>query len=194
GTAIHACFEQVKWLDQQLPDRVQLTNIVREIVQEQMNAEEILDVFYRSCEQPDVLAALSFAAYQQPRETLNNPHLRSAVHCPNDAKVSPLQWEIHGERRFSVLSKPDTLLQGSMDRLTLLYDVSDKQRRILGADILDFKSDRVTSNATLTSRVQFYSPQLQEYQKAAAIMFRLDKEQISARLMFTSVGKVVRVK
>ncbi|MDR1385222.1 MAG: UvrD-helicase domain-containing protein, partial [Planctomycetaceae bacterium] len=39
GTAIHACFEQVKWLDQQLPDRVQLTNIVREIVQEQMNAE-----------------------------------------------------------------------------------------------------------------------------------------------------------
>ncbi|MDR1492943.1 MAG: UvrD-helicase domain-containing protein [Planctomycetaceae bacterium] len=194
GTALHACFEQVEWLDRRLPDRERLTDVVRQITREQLDAAEILDAFYRSCEQPEIRAALSLATYRQPCGVLENPHLHSAVHCSEDAETPYLQWEVHGERRFSVLSQPDTLLQGSMDRLTLLYDARNNQRRILGADVLDFKSDRIADDAELTSRIQFYLPQLLEYQKAAAIMFRLSKEQISTRLLFTSVGRVVRVK
>ncbi|MCL2348341.1 MAG: UvrD-helicase domain-containing protein [Planctomycetaceae bacterium] len=192
GIAMHACFEKVTWLDLDMPSRETVLAAIEQAVQKQWNAGQVnqaADVFFRWCDQPGIRFALERKTYQTPASesspTGTNALLFSAVHRPENIEF-PV-WEIQNERRFSVVPKPGILLRGSIDRLTLLYDGAEKQT-LSGADIIDFKTDKIPNEETLLQRVQYYLPQLAEYKKAVAIMYRLPPERITARLLFPDSG------
>jgi ATP-dependent exoDNAse (exonuclease V) beta subunit len=178
GTAMHACFEQITWLENGLPERDKLLDLVTPIMRDTNAAVQVVDAFYASCKLPDVQTALSLGTY------------RDAVSVSNS---SALRCEVQNERRFWAIPQSDVLLQGSIDRLVLLYDDSSPKPRVIQADVMDFKSNRVENDETLTGLVAHYAPQLAEYRKAVAAMYGLSNDQITTRLLFTEPGKIVTV-
>ncbi|MCL2120269.1 MAG: PD-(D/E)XK nuclease family protein, partial [Planctomycetaceae bacterium] len=175
GTAMHACFEQVTWLEQGLPVREMLLELVRPIMQNVASAEEVVDAFYASCGLPEVCAALSLSTY------------RDAIPA---TKRSALRWEVHNERRFWATPQPGVLLQGSIDRLVLTYDDSGIKPRVIAADVIDYKSGQAANDETLDALVAYYSPQLAEYRKAITAMYGLADNQITTKLLFVQMGKI----
>ena len=120
---------------------------------------------------------------------------------PSSFPASP-RWEVWREKPF-VLREDDVILSGSIDRLVVLYDGD----RPVGADVLDFKTDvlpagpvsplpsagegqGVRVSAALAARIEFYRPQLAAYRRAAARLFGLAPDRVSARLVFTELGEV----
>jgi ATP-dependent helicase/nuclease subunit A len=89
------------------------------------------------------------------------------------------------------LREEGSIINGTIDRLTVLYDGP----RVVGADVLDFKTDQLPPGdpAALAARVEFYRPQLDAYRHAVARQFHLDASQVSARLAFVGLGAVVGV-
>jgi hypothetical protein len=175
GTALHACFEQITWLEQGLPDRVKLLDLVMPIMQDANSAAQVVDAFYASCELPEVRTTISLATY------------RNAV---PEADRANMRWEVYNERRFWASLKPDILLHGSIDRLVLQYDDSDSKPRVVAADVIDYKSGVIESDEMLGTLVDYYAPQLAEYRKAVAVMYGLTDEQITTRLIFVQEGIV----
>ena len=185
GTATHACFEQITWLENGLPDRAKLFELVTPIMKNEHDAAKVIDVFYHSCKTPASQAVLSLKTYHSASD-------QSAVHCAGDP--TKFRWVTYNERRFSVVTKSGTLLQGIFDRLVLLYDTSGGQSKIVGADVIDFKSGEIENDEKLQQWVDYYTPQLTEYRRAVSLMYKLPSEQISTRLLFPSAGKIGVVK
>jgi len=192
GTATHACFEQITWLENGLPDRVKLFELVMPIMKNDFDATKVIDAFYNSCKTPATQVALSLKTYHSSSGQSDNAAWQSAVHCAGDS--ANLRWVTYNERRFSVVTKSGTLLQGIFDRLVLLYDTSGGQSKIVGADVIDFKSGEIENDEKLQQWVDYYAPQLTEYRRAVSLMYKLPSEQISTRLLFPSAGKIVVVR
>ncbi|MBC7354394.1 MAG: hypothetical protein H5U08_18720, partial [Thermogutta sp.] len=62
----------------------------------------------------------------------------------------------------------------------------------IAADVIDFKTDDITPDQ-LAARVEFYRPQLVMYREAAARWLHVPEDRVSARLVFTQPGEVIRV-
>ena len=84
-------------------------------------------------------------------------------------------------------SSMDALLTGSIDRLVSLYH----DQKLVAADIIDFKTDRIDGHQGMDAKVEYYRPQLEAYRRAVSRMLRLDRQRIAARLAFVGAGKVV---
>ena len=80
-------------------------------------------------------------------------------------------------------------MQGSIDRLVLLRGGG----KLIGADVVDFKTDQVSSDKALAAKVAFYRPQMEAYLRAAARLTRLPADRITGRLLFVSTGQVVPI-
>ena len=79
---------------------------------------------------------------------------------------------------------------GSIDRLVLIKQAG----RVVAADIIDFKTDDLGSgNKGREAKVEFYRPQLAAYKSAVARNYRLEEQQVAARLAFLAAGDVVDV-
>jgi ATP-dependent exoDNAse (exonuclease V) beta subunit len=83
------------------------------------------------------------------------------------------------------------LIRGTIDRLVQLK----LGGRVVAADIVDFKTDRVSGEVGewIRGRVEYYGAQLQEYRRAAARICRLDPARIQARLLLLQADAVVEV-
>ncbi|MDR0869513.1 MAG: UvrD-helicase domain-containing protein, partial [Planctomycetaceae bacterium] len=116
GTAIHKCFESVKWLNE-TPDKDGLLKLVQKEIDgktDNLKAEEIVDDFLQFAAKDDVKAALSRSAY------------------PAEEDIA-----VETERRFAVRDiKEKKLRYGSIDRLV----VRRKNGKITGLDVIDFKT------------------------------------------------------
>jgi ATP-dependent exoDNAse (exonuclease V) beta subunit len=181
GTLIHALFEQITWLDHQLPESSELRHVAERLNTAGLNVTEQLDSFQRMLAMPQIASVLRREFYQAPRD----PDLQRAL--GPDHLVQSLEAHVHNERRFVVRDK-GRLLSGIIDRLVLLYD----QDHLVAADILDYKTDSVDQQDTdrLDDLVAHYQPQLEAYRRAVAKMYRLRAESIVARLLFVSAGVV----
>jgi len=193
GTAMHACFEQIIWLERGLPERDKLLEVVTPIMQDANAAAQVINAFYASCEQPEVLDALSLKTYERQWVRDKNPASSLTPRPSPLATSSALRWEVYNERRFWATPEPDVLLQGSIDRLVLLYDDSGPKLRVIQADVIDFKSNHIENDETLAALTEHYAPQLEEYRKAVTAMYGLTDDQITTRLLFTEPGKIVTV-
>ena len=60
----------------------------------------------------------------------------------------------------------------------------------LRAEILDFKSEPVTSESELETKAEKYRTQMMFYGKSLARILNLDASQIDIRLLFSSIGRV----
>ena len=178
GTAMHACFEQIAWFEEGLPEREKLLTHVTPIMQDTDSAKSLVDAFYASCQLSQVQSALSLETYRNA--------------APADKRAS-LRWEVHNERRFWATPQPDVLLQGCIDRLVLQYDDSGPKPRVIAADVIDYKSDKIENDGVLKVKVEQYAPQLAEYRKAVTSMYGLTNEQITTRLLFVGADTIVSV-
>lgn len=193
GSAIHHCFEQIGWLDDGLPSRGELRQLLSSPSFDKTRIDEMIDDFLMMCNQPRTAALLTRKTYQSGNET--------PVHAEGIANPT---WEVFRERAFLLSKRPvggrSGVVRGTIDRLVLLNDSS----RIVGADIIDFKTDRgidfhSAENETDEPPEEFgpeitpYVRQLAEYRRIVAKFFSLPMTAISTRLAFVSSDFVLNV-
>lgn len=203
GKALHACFETVRWLD---VDGAPNANLLRERLKalgcDAADVRRTLERFDEICQTPFVQKLLSCSSYNVfAPEIPTNDAASSAVSLLPEIE-SPT-WEILQERPFSFLSRDGRLWRGSIDRLVLLRDGG----RVVGADVIDFKTDRLTFQRVTTGvdavpspslpafpplpdaeTLSAYRRQLEVYGAVVADWYSLPPERISLRLAFVSEG------
>ncbi len=172
GTAIHACFEQIDWLDDGKPNEEQLRHaVISALTDTSLDADEIIRQFNHMLENPDIAAALRRGSYREDE-------VRS---------VASLRLEVHNEKRFAIRDK-NRMLSGAIDRLVMMYDHDD----LVGAEVIDYKTDWVAPDdpGRLDDLVEHYRPQQEAYCEAVSKMFNLERNRISARLLLVGAGIV----
>lgn len=180
GTAMHACFEYGletnPWLDRGEPDFTDLERAVQNAVagkKGHVEAPRVVDAFLKACEKPVVRRTLSLSAYSGwENRTV----------------------EVEHERRFAVRLPENRLLRGSVDRLVIFRE----NGKIVGLDVIDFKTDRPNPNIInpdieefLSQSWETYRPQLEAYREGMSLLFRLDPSKITTRLLFVSLDRVL---
>lgn len=186
GTALHACFETVRWLDVDgLPSEERLRARLAPLTQNPADVRRAIRRFYEICETPFVSALLSRSKY----ETCDAiDATRSAVLLRPELEIADPSWDVLRERPFSTLAPDGKLWRGTIDRLVLLRDGN----RVVGADVVDFKSDRLPNGvAPSQESLAVYRRQLAFYGEVVSRWYSLPKEKISLRLAFVSEGTAV---
>ncbi|MBC7820603.1 MAG: UvrD-helicase domain-containing protein [Planctomycetaceae bacterium] len=166
GTLIHKWFEQIEWLDTGRPSHEQLFAATRTLPPLTTEPNDVLPEFFTFLDKPAIAAVLS---------RTNSPH-RSLT--PRVLREHPFAC------RFD-----RTLISGIIDRLVLWSSGSE----IVAAELLDFKTDAVDDQPSLSARVDTYRPQLDSYRRAVAQLFHLDANEVSATLVFVQPGEIVRL-
>ncbi|HEV3341561.1 MAG TPA: UvrD-helicase domain-containing protein [Pirellulales bacterium] len=188
GSAFHAWFEQIEWLeDGELEDAV-LRPIGLRTGATESEVDEWLRQFRAKLENPRLRAVLSRATYLSGRDVpwAGRPEIAAEL-----AGAPPI-LEVFRERPFAVRLR-DTLLSGTFDRLLLVR--SGTTRRIVAAEVLDYKTDAVAVGdpQAAASIVERYRPQLAAYREAVRVMFGLPNERVLTRLVVIEAGEVVEV-
>lgn len=167
GTAMHACFEQITWLDDGVPEDDLLRRKLQALQLPQTDVAAVIARFKRALAKPGIRAVLSRSAYE--------------------SELNPQVWN---ERTF-VVRQGETILRGTFDRLVILFD-GDKPVR---AEILDFKSDSLDAGdpAAVAAKQEHYRPQLEAYRSAVGQIYGLGDDGVTARLVFVEPGLVVDV-
>ncbi len=181
GTLIHAWCEAIEWLDDGPPPEPTLRAIAaRQNLGHRVSAET-LSAFRTMLNRPSVREVFTRAVYAGPQD--HGPASLAAA-----GAVDHPRWEVFRELPFAI-HDDDSLLTGSIDRLVVLFDGS----RPLGAEVIDFKTDRIApgDEAALAARVEHYRPQLAAYRRAVARTRGLPEDRISARLVFLHLARVV---
>ncbi len=178
GSLIHACFEQIEWLDDGPPDRAALRRVVSRQAAGSIDVERVIDEFYEMLDRGEAASVLSRAHYESP---LRLP-LASAV--IKKLAEKPFTLRVRREHNFARTDDEGRLVQGSIDRLVLLYH----GETLVAADIIDFKTDAETTQAAERHR-----DQLNAYREAASRLFKLPPNRIATRLLMVKDGTVINV-
>jgi len=173
GSLIHACFEQVHWLDDGAPTEAVLKDALRQI-----DGSEVASI------------KKAMAEFRKMLKRPNTRKLMQKDQFGSDLFNSYEDYTVQNERPFAVRVN-DGILQGFIDRLVLLW----RDGRVVAADIVDFKTDAIPVNdyAALQKRVGVYKPQIRSYQQAVAAIFGLSPAEVSARLMFVAIDQQVPI-
>ncbi|MFH2000098.1 MAG: UvrD-helicase domain-containing protein [Planctomycetota bacterium] len=176
GTLIHAWFELIEWLEKGEPEDAALLEAARAVSHPVSDMENMIASFRKAVAIPAVRELLSLSAYSSPE--------RAGLSCKAciTTGISKPRWKVWREKPF-VIRDGDALLSGTMDRVVVLYD----HDRAVGADVVDFKTDRIASG-DIEERIAFYGPQLRAYRLAACRLFHLDPIRVSTRLAFVEPG------
>ncbi|MDG2381018.1 MAG: UvrD-helicase domain-containing protein [Pirellulaceae bacterium] len=172
GSLIHLFFEQVRWIDQDLPEQQALAELARQNDVDESHIEKALNSFREMIAQPQVTRLLSSSSYADQL-----------------AAGSGRRLEVKSEQTLSV-SLGDTILSGAIDRLVITFE----RNRPVAADVIDYKTDAVKSAQEMQQRVDYYRPQLQAYGAGVQRMLRLPPEKVTARLLFLAPDKVVTIR
>ena len=200
GKALHACFEEVRWLD---VDGKPNENLLRERLKalgcDASDVRRTLERFAEICETSFVKNLLSLSYYKDCNRaaSLNDAESSAVSLVP---EIAAPAWEVFRERPFSFLSPDGRLWRGSIDRLVLLRDGG----RVVGADVVDFKTDRLSAQHVATPNagdssspfprlpdaetLAAYRRQLEVYGAVVAAWYSLPAERVSLRLAFVSEG------
>ncbi len=180
GTLVHKWLEMIDWLEDGAPGDERLRRAARDLPAASLDLAESIDQFRTMLARPEILALLSRATYATPPVA----SAACAVHARDP--IGQPRWEVDQEWSF-IVREGDALLSGQIDRLVVLYD----SQRPIGADIIDFKTDRVAAGTqALETRLEHYRPQLEAYRRAVAKLLRLPAGQVSARVAFLEAGCV----
>ncbi len=189
GTLIHACFEQVEWLDgattggkspstRKLPTKADL----REVIASALTPEELrhvevdkeIDNFHRMLKFESVQGALSRSRYD--REVAGQ-------------KIDEVCVE--NERRISLIMN-NQLIDGTIDRLVVMKH----KGQVVAAEILDYKTDRLDRTMHVEEwtreRIEHHKTQLRAYAHVVSRMLRLPIERIECSLVLLSADRCVR--
>lgn len=170
GTAFHAMFEAVGWLDDGMPTEAALLQSLHDI--ESPDLKMWIDQFLVALRGKSG-EALKLARYSSR---------------PGDP-------QIRREWRFAVREDPTgkdpLVLEGQFDRVVFGLE----NGRAVWAEVVDFKTDDVAPGDTdeLKKRAEFYRPQIEAYKRAAAKLLHLPERAVTAALVFCGPGEIVKV-
>ncbi len=173
GSLLHACFDQVSWLDDGIINETELqTRLWRVIGCNADNIQIAIDEFTALIKQPVLKKVLSRAAY--------------SIQASSDS----FELDVVTERRFAVRID-DRILNGSIDRLVTM----SKNGTVQTADIVDFKTDSFDGDAAwaIRQRTEIYRPQLNAYRDAVSRIYRLPLDKVTARLMYVAIDQQVSI-
>lgn len=160
GTAIHALFARVRFLEDGIPNDSAL-------------AQELLRVF------PERSLEWRSERLQQWKAMLDEEPVRRALSRPSAGESVKLLVE----HRFKV-RRESHLVSGAFDRVVILYPDGPAPQ----IELIDWKTDSVTDD-TLPSAVSRYRNQVMEYRHALAGMYAVKPAAIHVRLVFCGSGK-----
>ena len=168
GTAIHALFETIGFVEDGVPDDVELDRAIRRAL-------------------PRREAAWRAERLAEFRTMLAKPAIAACLARPSDGPA-----RVWRERRF-VAVDGGAVRQGIIDRLVAVGEPGAWRR----AEILDFKTDAfdgsTPSEEALAAKVDFYRGQLLSYRAEIAKQFRLDPGSIAIRLAFVGPGVMAEI-
>ncbi len=171
GSLIHAFFEQIEWLETGVPDHDTLRAVGLSMDVDLEYLEHGITQFHDIIARASIQNALARRRYQPWYDAL------SSSEC-----TSP-QLDVRREQRLLAHDGGDWL-SGSIDRLVLLR----REGQPLAAEILDFKTDAISSIESRQRLVEFYQPQLLAYRRGVSHMLRLPESKIATTLMFLADG------
>lgn len=180
GSLMHAWLEAIDWLDDGQPTDGDLRTISAAVsarIGELPSRALPLDDFRKALRGPHLAALLSRKCYE----------LVGRSNAPS-SKEQDITLEAFRELPFA-FRQDDELLNGSIDRLVLVR----QSGRLISAEVIDYKTDSITSPNQLPELTAFYRPQLEAYKRAAERITGLPENRITAKLMFLSADEVVPI-
>jgi ATP-dependent helicase/nuclease subunit A len=179
GTLIHAWFEEVEWLQDGPPGERQLRQIAAELSVHETTVDELLPEFYNMLNQPNTSrlftrpAQIELPVFREFEEQVRNG--TAEIHAEN-------------ERPF-VLKRNGAIVQGIIDRLVVLR----VKGRPVAADVVDFKTDKVTAETAtwVSHKTRHYAVQLDQYRTAVQTCFGMESNAVSTRLALLEADVVV---
>jgi ATP-dependent exoDNAse (exonuclease V) beta subunit len=171
GTMLHLLFEQIGWIEEFQIDESALTTLLQERGAASHDAKLCVEEFQQMIQKDGV------------REFL----LKSKFTVSQESELT-----VEQELPFAV-REGDTLITGVIDRLVLSW----REGQIQQAHIIDFKSDQLSSEANasdwLREKENFYLPQLSGYAAAVQSLYGIEKDRVSATLLFVTEGVATQV-
>lgn len=167
GSAIHRLFESVEWLER--ADIKAVIEAWRKSSTEPAEVVRDVEVQFRAC-----------LANSEVRALLGKPSRAAGAEAWREAPFAVVREDGDGKR----------VLTGRFDRLVVERDGSGRPVR---ATVVDYKSNRVASEADMRAAAEGYAGQMSDYAAAAAQLLGLDPGAVSACLLFTRTAKVVAV-
>ena len=168
GTVVHAWCEAIEWLEDGLPSDEALQTIAHKEAPT-MHADEVAQIaqdFRGWMESADIRQKLSRAVYPA------HPGINVQV-----------QNELPFVRRVD-----GNIQQGFIDRLVLI----ERDGRVVGAEVLDFKTDRIAAgdDVGLTAGTEHYQPQIEAYCEVVRERYGLAEGEVVGKLLFLEAGVV----
>jgi ATP-dependent helicase/nuclease subunit A len=164
GALVHAWLSQIAWIEEGLPDREKMLALAKSVA-------------------PHVDAA---SEYESFLAMLRTPGMKAALSQERFSGAGTLR--AYREMPFAV-REGQVLMTGSFDRVIVRR--SDDESALC---IIDWKTDRVVSDAELQKRVAYYKPQLEAYRRAAVTVFGVPVTEVRCELCFLDLeGRVVAV-
>jgi ATP-dependent exoDNAse (exonuclease V) beta subunit len=166
GTAVHAMFERVEWLEDGTPDQAELARVAAGSSPRRSAAW--------AAEQAEGFAGM-----------LRHEDVAHAVSLHGRDRATLRVWR---ELPFARLVD-GAVQQGAIDRLEAEYDADGSVRR---AVVIDFKTDEIDA-ADSEDAAQRYRPQLDAYRQAAARFLAIEPSAVEAVVLFVTPGVAVRI-
>jgi len=168
GSVVHAWCEEIEWIQDGLPSDEALQAIAYKEAPgiPAQDVSRLALEFRRWMEFEDVERALSRAAY------------------PADPGS---QLRVENELPF-VRRVNGNIQEGFIDRLVLI----ERGGRVVGAEVLDFKTDRIEAGdeVGLAARAEHYQPQIEAYCEGVRDRYGLAEGEVVGKLLFLGAGVV----
>ena len=161
GTAMHACFELIEWLDEGLP-----------------TAEAIDQAIVRACPRRDL--AWRDACRADFLTILGSDQIQGLLSHPGGS------LQVFREQPL-IRTTSRGVESVIIDRLILAYDDAG---RVVGAEVVDFKTDHGIDQDLLLQR---HTNQLRRYVEVVGGVFGISNDKIGAQLAHVDQGMVHRV-
>ncbi|WP_254511125.1 UvrD-helicase domain-containing protein [Anatilimnocola floriformis] len=175
GDLIHKWIELIEWEDAGLPDETLLRKIMQRTLQgsndPSFDQNEAIQRFAAMLQKPALTQVFRREEYR--RSLL--------AELPARPDLASCEFRVYRERTFA-LRDGERLLSGAIDRLVLQIAGG----KIIGAQVIDFKTDDISQDGVFESRVETYRPQLAAYCAAVARLYELSSAAVSARLVFVN--------
>jgi ATP-dependent helicase/nuclease subunit A len=164
GSIAHRWFEAIGWLEDGTPADDELRALAVDVQTSLANDEvdALIREFRGWLEVPKLARLLSRSGWQRAAEV---------------------------EREVPFITRSgDVLVEGFIDRLVITREAG----RVVGAAVIDFKTDAVKGAGEVQQRAAHYRPQIDAYRSAVCGMYGLPAEQVEGWLVFVEAGEVVQ--
>ncbi len=181
GTLIHAWMESVDWLTADvLPDARRLQQVAIALGSKLVDQKEALAEFHSIIRKPNIRSLLNEKEYA---DEIASWLSERGVTLSNRYRI-----EARNEQKIAV-EEDGQVVSGEIDRLLLVHDGGE----IVGADIVDYKTNRTDSPEDYIQLGEHYQPQLEAYSRAVTLAFGVDASRIRTRLFLLRADVAVDV-